>query len=73
MSQPRSRSQAFAEGQPAFSWRVEKIEEGPSLSEGRYKVTCKNYPHVFAFGNSEQEAMRAATRAIEAAAEKAEL
>ena len=73
MSQPRSRSQAFAEGQPAFSWRIERIAEQDANGAGRYKATCKNYPQIFAFGDTEQDAMRAAVKVIDAASEKAEL
>lgn len=61
------KSQAFAEGQPAFSWRVERI------AADRFKVSCKNHPEVVTFGDTEQKAIRAATKAITEAAEKGDL
>lgn len=67
------RSQAFAEGQPAFTWRLERIAGGPPSADGRYKCTCENHPSIFAFGNTEQEAMQAARERITEAAETANL
>lgn len=68
------RSQAFATGQPAFSWKVERIEQhATDPNAGRFKCTCKNRPDVFAFGDSEELAIRAANRAMETAVDKAEV
>lgn len=50
----------------AFSWKVEAIES-PADGEGRFKVTCRNAPGVFAFGDTEQQAIRAANARMEAA------
>lgn len=63
------KSQAFAQGQPVFSWRIEEIRERDAAGEGRYKVTCKNVPEVFAFGDTEQQAFRAAQAALTARVE----
>ena len=52
------KSTAFADGQPAFSWMVEKLEDN------RYKCTCESDPEVFAFGNDEQTAIRDASKAM---------
>lgn len=59
-------SQAFAQGQPAFSWRIEKVPEG-------YKATCKNHPTISATGKSEQTALQAAQKALTASAEKVDI
>lgn len=66
-------SQAMATGQPAFSWRVERIETDAYGRPTRYVATCRNHPAVKAFGDTEEAAIRAATKAITAAAEQADL
>jgi hypothetical protein len=57
------KSQAFAQGQPAFSWKVEKVDQG-------FKCTCRNHPHVSATGDTEQHAINAAKKAMETAVDK---
>lgn len=65
------RSQAFADGNPKFSWKIERLAaEG---SEPRYKCSCKTHPDIYAFGHDEQTAMRAASRLMETALETATL
>lgn len=70
---PGSKSQAFAQGQPKFSWRIERIEANELVNEGRFKATCKNQPEIFAFGDSEQRALLAAQRALDAAVEQGKI
>lgn len=66
------KSQAMSGGQPAFSWRVERVEQPTAASAaGRFKCTCKNDPRVFAFGDTEEKAIRAANRAMETAVDGA--
>ena len=67
------RSQAFATGVPKFTWRLERIQQQTAAVDGRYKCTCENHPAVFAFGDTEQEAMLNAQAAIESAAERVDL
>lgn len=62
-------SQAMADGQPKFTWMVEEIES----NEGRYKCTCENYPQVFAFGDTEQQAIRLANSVMEQKVDRAEI
>ena len=66
------RSQAFADGQPAFSWRVEAIEPADA-SKGRFKCTCKTHPEVFGFGDTEELAILHANKAMETAVDKADV
>lgn len=61
------RSQAFSSGQPAFSWKLERIPGG------RYKATCRNNPDISATGDTEQQAMRAANAAMETAVDCADV
>lgn len=67
------RSQAFATGVPAFTWRLERLEQQTAQADGRFKCTCENHPAVFAFGNTEQEALLNAQAAIEVAADRVDL
>ena len=60
-----NRSTQFAQGTQKFSWRIEEIRERDAAAEGRYKATAKTLPDVFAFGNTEQEALRAAQRKLD--------
>lgn len=62
------KSHAFADGQPAFSWRVGK-ETDPSGTE-HYRATCKNHPAVTATGPTEQIAILAARKLMEVAVDK---
>lgn len=59
------RSHAFAEGVPAFSWKVEAVERDEQNHGTRFLCTCKNHPAIKAFGDSEQEAIRAASAMME--------
>lgn len=61
------KSQAFAQGQPAFSWKIE------SIPGGRFQATCKNHPNVKAVADTEQKAIRAAQKAMDKAIETAEV
>lgn len=63
------KSQAFADGQVAFSWKLEAVE-----AEGaRFKATCKNKPDVFAFGDTEQQALKAAEKKLTVAIESGDM
>lgn len=63
------RSQAFSQGQPAFSWKVERVEQDMYGKPTRFKCGCRNHPGVFGFGDTEESAIRAASRAMENAVE----
>lgn len=67
------RSQAFSSGVPAFSWRVERLESDAEGHGTRFKCTCRNHPAVAGFGDSEETAIRAASKAMETAVDKAEV
>lgn len=67
------RSQAFAQGQPAFSWKVERIEQDLYGKPTRFKCQCKNHPSISGFGDTEEEAIRAATRAMSTAVETTDM
>ena len=64
------RSQAFASGQPVFSWRIEKVFDQPAGRE-RYKATCRNHPTITGWGDDEQRALLAAQEAMTTAVETA--
>lgn len=65
------KSSAFADGQPKFTWIVEKVAH-PN-QEGAFKATCENHPSIFAFGKTESQAIRLANSAMEQAVDKAEI
>lgn len=65
------KSQAFADGQQVFSWRIEKLQDATSDS-ARYKAVCRNRPEIEAFGRDEAEALRAAQVKLTDAIEKVE-
>ena len=65
------KSSAFADGQPKFTWKVEKVEH-PN-QEGPYKCTCENHPSIYAFGQTESQAIRLANSVMEQAVDKAEI
>lgn len=62
----KSASRTFAEGVPKFSWQLREIAD----ERGRFVCECKSHPHIVGFGNSEQTAIQAARRAMEAAVDK---
>lgn len=66
------RSQAFSQGQPVFSWRIERVEQDNLGHATRFKASCRNHPTVFAFGDTEELALRAANHAMETAVDKVE-
>ena len=61
------RSQAFAEGVQKFTWNIEE------LTNGNYRATCVNYPHIQGEGPTEQFALTKGKEAIDTASRKAEL
>ena len=51
------------DSQPAFSWRIRAIGD----ARGRFIAECKSRPAIYAFGDTEQIAMRRATEAMDLA------
>lgn len=64
------RSQAFSQGQPAFSWKVQRIEQDAFGKPTRFMCECRNHPQVKGFGDTEEQAIRAASKAMEHAVEQ---
>lgn len=62
-------SQSFAQGQPKFSWEINKVD----AEEGKFRAVCLNHPQIVGFGKSEQEAMLNAREAMETAVDRAEI
>lgn len=62
------KSQAFSSGQPAFSWKVSKEDDGHGGE--RYRVVCRNHPTVQAVDASEQVAILKARHAMETAVDR---
>lgn len=65
------KSAAFGEGISKFTWTVTKVEH-PN-QEGAYKAQCDNFPQIYAFGDSESQAIRLANSAMEIAVDRAEI
>lgn len=65
------KSQAYADGTSKFTWTVTEVEH-PN-QEGRYKCSCDNFPEIYAFGETESQAIRLANSAMETAVDKAEV
>lgn len=61
----------MADGISKFTWTVTKVEH-PN-QEGPYKCTCDNHPSIYAFGETEQQAIRLANTEMEKAVDKAEV
>ncbi len=65
------KSSAYGGGNPKFTWRVEKVEH-PN-QEGAFKATCETHPEIYAYGDSETQAIRLANTRMEQAVDKAEI
>lgn len=65
------KSSAMADGQPKFTVKVERVEN-PN-QHGSWKATCENYPDIYEFGYSEQQAIRLLNTKLEVAVDKAEI
>lgn len=65
------RSQAFSQGQPYFSWKLEKFTDADGRE--RHKAVCKSHPDIIGIGDDETTAMRAGKAAMEIAVDKAEV
>lgn len=65
------KSSAMADGQSKFTWKVEEVEH-PN-QEGRFRAICENYPEIYAFGETEQQAIRLANTKMEQSVDKAEI
>lgn len=65
------KSQAYADGTSKFTLKVEQVAH-PN-QEGSYKAYCESHPNIYAFGQSEQQAIRLLNTALEIAVDKAEI